>query len=120
AKKALLGEKVDVVNCEQAIMTGRKQFVYDDYNIKRNRGTFKGPFIPRMPDRFVRRIIRGMLPHKQDKGREALERIMCHLGVPSEFEGKELVQIKEAHRSKLKNLKYVTIKDICKKLGHKQ
>ena len=118
AKKALLGEKIDIVNCENAIITGKKKALIENAKKERKRGTFKGPFIPRMPDRFVRRIIRGMLPYKQEKGKSAYKRIMCYVGPPDEFEGKETIKIKEADISKVDNLNHITIKEICKKLGN--
>jgi large subunit ribosomal protein L13 len=119
AKKALLGENVDIVNCEHAFITGKKSFLIADIKRRIDQGTFKGPFISRMPDRFVRRIIRGMLPYKQEKGRKAFKRIMCYIGFPKELEGKEIVKIQEANMSKVKNLDYMTIEDICNKLGKK-
>jgi len=119
AKKALHGEKVDIVNCNQAIITGKKKFTFDKFKSKRDMGTFKGPFLPRVPDRFVRRMIRGMLPYKQDKGKNAYKRIMCYSGVPKEFEGKDMITMKKANISKVANLNYVTIKEICTKLGNR-
>ena len=119
AKSALLGEKVDIVNCEQAIITGNKDYLHKDFKRKKDMGTFKGPIYSRVPDRFLRRMIRGMLPYKQDKGKNAYKRIMCYVGLPKEFEGKDLVQIKEADMSKLSNKNYVSIKEVCSKLGGK-
>lgn len=119
-KKALLGEKIDIVNCEKAIITGKRDDVLEKYRIKANRGgPFKGPFLPKMPDRFVRRIIRGMLPYKQDKGSSAFKRIMCYVSVPNEFKSKKIDTLKEADISRIKTLKYVTIADICKHLKGK-
>jgi large subunit ribosomal protein L13 len=120
AKQALLGEKVDIVNCEEAYITGKKDFLYEEFKRRKDQGTFKGPFFHRMPDRFVRRMIRGMLPHRQDRGKKAYERIMCYSGVPKGLEGKEMITIKEANISKVKNLDYLKIKEICKKLGMRQ
>ena len=121
AKKALLGEKIDIINAESAIITGKKAFLKSESQRKRDMGIpTKGPFISRMPDRYLRRIIRGMLPYKQEKGRKAFKRIMCYLGTPLEFEGKETLAIESANVSKVANLDYATIGDVCKKLGWKQ
>ena len=65
AKKALLGEKVDIINCEKAVVSGSKRDVLARYKQKRERTTIKGPFFPKVADRFVRRTVRGMLPYKQ-------------------------------------------------------
>lgn len=119
AKKALLGETVDIVNCEHAVVSGDKQEVLRLYKRKKERGTFKGPIFFRSPDRFVRRTVRGMLPYKQPKGRAAFERIMCYVGVPPEFAGKKLETIAEANVAKLPSNKYVRVREICRSLGGK-
>ncbi len=120
AKKAILGEKIDVVNCEKAIITGTKVRIIEKYKRINDIGTqFKGPFLKKLPDRFVRRVIRGMIPYKQGKGRDAYKRIMCYMSVPMEFDGKKLETIKEADISRVKSLKYITVGDVCKALRGK-
>lgn len=118
AKRALLGEKVVVVNCEKAVMTGNKRDILTRYRQKREMGQpTKGPFILRRPDMFVRRTIRGMLPYKQEKGRKAFERVMCYLGVPEEFKDKKLETIEKANIVKVPTLKYMAIGALCKEMG---
>lgn len=120
AKKALLGEKVDVVNCENAVITGRRETVFEKYRSMSDKGRWsKGPFYPRRSDMFVRRIIRGMLP-KQDKGRQAFSRIMCHVGVPSQFKEQKVETFKNADVSKVPSLYYVNVSEIVKLLGGKR
>ena len=60
-----------------------------------------------------------MLPFKQARGREAFKRIMCYMGVPKEFEGKDAVKPKGADASKLPNLKFVRIEEVSRMLGAK-
>jgi len=120
AKKALLGEEVNVVNCEKAVMSGNKDFILNKVKAKRERGrSTKGPFIHRRPDMFVRRAIRGMLPYKQSKGKVAFERVMCYLGVPDEFKDQKITKIEKADVTKLPTTKYVTVERICKFMGAK-
>lgn len=120
AKKALLGEKIDIINCESAVMTGKRGFLLKETKRKVDMGIHtKGPFISRMPDRYVKRIIRGMLPYKQEKGRKAYKRISCFIGIPKDMEGQKTAQIEGAHISKLGNLDYTTIGEICRRLGAK-
>jgi large subunit ribosomal protein L13 len=122
AKLALLGERVDIVNCEKAIITGSRRNVIEKYKRKRDLGhsPFKGPYIIRSPDRIVKRIIRGMLPYKKERGERAFKRIKCHVGVPDEFENEKMIAtIKEANVSKLPNLKYITIEEVSKEMGAK-
>jgi large subunit ribosomal protein L13 len=120
AKKALLGEKVEIVNCEQAVITGKRRFLLDETKRRLDMGIHaQGPFMSRMPDRYVKRIIRGMLPYKQEKGRNAFKRILIHIGMPKELEGQKIISIKDAHVSKTKDLDYMTVKEICQRLGAK-
>ena len=118
AKKALLGEKVDIVNCEKAVITGDKKSVFEKYKKRNERGTrpTKGPFIPKMPDRFVRRCIRGMLPYKQEKGIKAFKRVMCYIGMPDEFKDKKIEKLESFNISKVQNLKYVSVDNICRSM----
>lgn len=120
AKQALLGEEITVINAEKAIVSGEKQAVLARYREKYARGTpSTGPFIHRMPDRLVRRTIRGMLPYKTPRGEAAYKRIMCYAGVPEQFAGKETFAI-DASRDKLPNNKFVTVQDISRNLGGSQ
>jgi len=121
AKDALLGEEVRVVNCDQVIISGKKinTFAREKQRRARKGYPLKSAKLPRLSDRIVRRSIRGMLPWKQTRGREAFKRIMCYKQMPEDFNGKELIVIKEATKEKLPNLRYSTIKEICKALGGK-
>jgi large subunit ribosomal protein L13 len=115
AKRLMMGEKVDVINCEEMVITGSKKNVFAKYTRIKTMGVpSKGPFQPRRPDMFVKRIIRGMVPYKQPKGRDAFKRVKCYIGKGVEGESKT---IEVASIDKVPNLKYVKIKDICKELG---
>lgn len=120
AKKALLGETIRIINCEKMVVTGNKAFLEKESHRRRMQGTWsKGPFYYRMPDRYVRRIIRGMLPHKTYRGKQAYSRILCYIGIPEEFKNQNIITIESANVKKLPNLKYLTVKEICKLMGAK-
>lgn len=120
AKKALLGESIDIVNCDKAIITGKKEEILARYKQRRERGDpHHGPYFPRVSDKLVRRVIRGMLPYKQYKGKEAFKRVKCYRGIPENLQGKKLETIKEANVSKMQNLKYISVGEICSFLGGK-
>lgn len=120
AKRALLNEQVRVINCENAVVSGRKEFIFAEAKRKRDMGTHvRGPFKNRMPDRMVRRTIRGMLPTQATRGREAFKRVMCYIGTPDELKGKPTIQVPGAHADKLPTVKKVTVGEICKHLGAK-
>jgi len=118
AKQALLGNSVNIFNCEKAVISGDPVAVRQKYyyRIFKTGQPFKGPFTSRMPDRFVRRLIRGMVEHKEGRGKEAFERIMCYMGVPVDFQNKKLVKVgKQA--DELPKLKFQTIGELCVSLG---
>ncbi|MAE49266.1 50S ribosomal protein L13 [Candidatus Pacearchaeota archaeon] len=88
AKQALMGKTIAIVNCNAAVVTGRRQRIIKEYYQKRSRGgaSQKGPFFPKEPFRIVKRTIRGMLSYKQGRGNAALSRIRCFNTVPAEYE----------------------------------
>jgi large subunit ribosomal protein L13 len=115
----LLGEEITIVNCEKSVISGAKHQVLAEFLRKRQMGTWaKGPFYHRTSEKLVRRMIRGMLPHRQAKGSEAFKRIKCYNGVPESMKEK-METILEANVSKLPNLKYTYMSDIVKFLGGK-
>ena len=117
-KRALLGETIDLINTEEAVITGSKKDVIARYLQKKQRGQpVTGPFIPTQEDKFVKRIIRGMLPYKQEKGASAFRRIKCHRGIPESLKEKKAEIIEAAHIKKVPNLKFIKIKEVCKIIG---
>lgn len=119
AKMALLSEGIiHIINCEKAIVSGRKSDILEKYRHRRERvDVFKGPFFPRKSERIVKRTLRGMLPYKQHKGLVAFKRIKCHEGVPESLAGNKAETIPEASikNSNIKNFIYV--RDIARELG---
>jgi len=120
AKQALLGEEIALVNCEKLVISGSRQQIFAKHKQKQARGHPRwGPFTPRRPDGFVKRSIRGMIPYKKSRGREALKRIKCYIGLPLEFKDAKLESLENAHVKKIPNLKYIAVEEICKILGGK-
>ena len=119
AKKALLGETIHIVNAEKAVITGKPQEIIARFKQKREMGApLVGPYYPRTPERIVKRIIRGMLPYKKERGREALERVKCYVGVPNKFANEKIETIEELNVHNTQN-KFITILHISKVLGAK-
>lgn len=120
AKQALLGNVINIINCECAIFTGKRKSVLEDFRGKFSRGEFKkGPFISRLADRIVKRVVRGMLPYKQERGRNAYKRVMCYVGVPENLKDAKTISLKDAHLSKLRNENYITVKEVSTHLRGK-
>ena len=120
AKNVLLGEKIDIVNCEECVVSGRKKDIYSKYDRFLWMGTpAKGPFNYKTPERLVKRAIRGMLPYKKARGKEAFKSIKCYRGIPESLKGQKLETITGANVEKLPNLDYVKVRDICIHIGGK-
>ncbi len=116
AKQALLGEDIKIVNCEKAVITGGKKSVIKGYMELLDIGQpQQGPFVQRRPDMFVRRAIRGMLPRRQIRGREALSRVKCYIGVPSGISEKG-VALKGMKTIKPRKAN-LTVGELCLHLG---
>jgi large subunit ribosomal protein L13 len=118
AKLLLSGEEVTIVNCERTIISGSKKSIIEDYYQKRNVGTArKGPFYPRMPDKIVKRTVRGMIPYKKSSGKEALKKLKVYIGVPKDFKTKELITLESA--SAKGKVKYIELAEVSRELGAK-
>jgi len=117
AKRLLKGEEITVLNADKILITGSKKNVLEHYKEQRFIGsTRKGPFFPRMPDRILRWTVRGMLPFRQFRGRDAFKRLHAYIGVPREI-GK--VAVERTGQKELRNPRYVSLGDISRLLGAK-
>ncbi len=120
AKMLLEGEKVVIVNAEKAIISGNPQFLKKFFLERRHRGDpYKGPFYPRYPDQILKRMIRGMLPYKKEKGRNALKRLKVFIGIPNEYKNAKFFEIKVKEAKDLR-CKYMTLGEISEYIGAKK
>ena len=119
AKRLLNGERIVVVNAEKAVITGDRYMVFERYKEKYDRGSKeKGPYFPRHPEKIFKRTVRGMLPWKSSRGRDAYRRLRVFMGVPEELQGREFERIDDALLEKVsKTDKYVTLADVSRYLG---
>jgi large subunit ribosomal protein L13 len=117
AKQALLGETIRIVNAEKAVITGNPTSILAAQKRKREMGApLIGPYYPRMPERIVKRTIRGMIAYKRPRGKEAFSRIRCYIGLPDDFKNEKLVTFANMNVEKSR-AKYVTIEEISKHFG---
>jgi large subunit ribosomal protein L13 len=101
SKKLLSGESITILNAEKIIISGSKEWAYNKYKQRVDRASISnprdmGPKYPRRPDDIFRRTVRGMIPYRTATGRKAFKELKVYVGVPKEFEGKEIQQIPEA------------------------
>jgi len=121
AKKALLGEEVNIFNCNELVISGNKKTILAKFKRFSEMGTHTtGPYQPKEPFRIAKRIIRGMVPYKQAKGKEAFARIKCYNDVPEEFKDLKLETIKDCNVNETLISKYLTLKEISKGIGGKE
>jgi large subunit ribosomal protein L13 len=119
AKRLLNGEQVEIVNAEKAVISGkRKQIIQARKDFLKIGGPTKGPFHYRKPNAIVRRTIRGMLPHRKSRGREAYRRLRVYIGIPHQLEGVETESIQKAHIERLRG-RYITVGEVAKNIGWK-
>jgi len=117
ANRLLRGEMIMIVNAEKAVISGKKQSRVEEAKTFLEVGhPKKGPFHPRRPDQIVRRTIRGMLPWKKPKGKQAYKRLKVFIEVPEELKGKEMQTIPEVSADNLK-CPYITVGELAKEIG---
>ena len=115
AKELLKGEQVVVINAEKAVITGNPSAVFNRYKEKMGRGDrHKGPFLSRYPDRMLKRTVRGMLPYKKEKGKQAFKKLKVFMGNPNDLKGQKLGKTTDDLRCK-----FITLEKIATKLGAK-
>jgi large subunit ribosomal protein L13 len=120
AKKLLNGENVIIVNAEKAVISGKKRSKIAEAKEFLEVGAPKrGPFHYRRPDRILRKTVRGMLPFKQPKGKNALKKLKVFISVPEDLKDQQMVSIEEAQAAKL-NGPHFTLADLAKQIGWNQ
>ncbi|MFH1224761.1 MAG: 50S ribosomal protein L13 [Candidatus Diapherotrites archaeon] len=87
AKRLLNGESITIFNAEKAVIVGGRDFILAKFakrrTLRRKGNPHFSPKMSRMPDRIVRRAVRGMLPHKKERGINAFRRLKSYMGKPS-------------------------------------
>ncbi len=116
AQRALDGDRVAIVNAEQAVITGRRESVFETFEQRASLGSDRGPYYPKRPDGIFKRSIRGMLPYKSDRGRDAFERIRVYVGNPYD-DDVETTVLEGTSLDRLSNIKFVQLQEISDQLG---
>ncbi|KAG8180092.1 hypothetical protein JTE90_027872 [Oedothorax gibbosus] len=125
AKTCLNGQKVVVVRCEGINISGsffRSKLKYLSFLRKRcNVNPKRGPFHHRAPSAIFQRTVRGMLPHKIERGNAALKRLLAYEGIPPPFDKKKRMVVPSALRVlKLHpRRKYCTVGRLSHEVGWK-
>lgn len=130
AKKALLGEYIVIINAKDAIISGTKSNIHENFLAKLNISTAtnprRGPYWPRRPDTFMRNAIKKMLPRKKLRGKEALKRVHVYIGdIPERFKHRynnlKPIEIYNADKTRLSYYnKFITLENLCTRIGWKK
>ena len=116
AKLLLAHQPVEIVNADKAVMLGTLTAAKEKYASRRHqknkRNPDESPHWPRSPHLLLRRMIRGMLPHKSRRGRDAYHRLRVSSGADA---GAKSSMIQEAS-SELKHRTF-TLAELCEGLG---
>ena len=119
AKKAIEGETVTVTNAEKAIITGSKQSALRKFktrlDIHGKGNPEKGPKFSRMPDKVLRHSVRGMLPWRSNRGKQAYKRVQVYIGLPDSLKGKQFAEMPKEKEPK----RFVQLGELCRLLGAK-
>lgn len=116
AKRLLLGGKIEIVNAGKAVVTGDAQSFFKEKVARGSRDW--GPFYPIQSNLLMRRVVRGMLPFKNTRGREAFKRLRVHVGVPVELSGAK-PEVIEMTKPKSRIHKHVPLGKLSMLLGGK-
>merc|ERR1712002_899859 len=125
AKELLNGHKVVLVRCEGILISGnfyRNKLKYLDFLRKRTRtNPKKGPIHFRSPAKMVWRVIRGMLPHKLERGKQALDRLKVFEGIPAPYDKQKRFTVNSCSKVvKLKpQRKYAELSRLAHEVGWK-
>jgi len=130
AKKALEGKRVVIFNAEKMLVSGKLEPMFADLKKRHDGKSYInprrfGPHRPKNADRYVRRVIRGMLPWGKMRGKRAFKNVMVYMGkAEKEIMKKEHIDLSKAKLEDNSQFKkhydyYVTVGDICVYLGGK-
>lgn len=113
AKQAMLGKNIVIINANEVIIIGHKKDIIKRYlrKVRLGGSSQKGIKIIRTPERILKKTIRGMLSHKQQRGKDALSRIMCYNKVPEKYK-----EVKKIKAGKEKHGRFMTLKELVKEL----
>lgn len=114
ADAALSGQRIAVVNAESAVITGSEEDIMSVYRKRTEIGSDRGPYYPKRPDGIMKRAIRGMIPYKTTRGREAFENVRVYVGNPHD---KEAEVLDDTSLDRLSNIKFIQLGEVSDNLG---
>ena len=121
AKELLSGKDVYIVNAESAVISGSKKVIKEKYktrlDLQEKENPEHSPYWSRRPDMLVKRVVRGMLPYRMPRGKEAFRRLKVFMGVPEELKGVKPVDLNIKDPKSIYS-GYITVAELSKLLGY--
>jgi large subunit ribosomal protein L13 len=122
SKLLLQGNHVRVVNAEKSMISGNRYKTIEEYKeyltIASNTNPIHGPFHPRMPDRILTRMVRGMLPKRKSSGLTALKRLRIYVAIPPDLKNVKLETFEDSKIRKPSSY-FITLGELAKQIGWK-
>jgi len=118
-KDLLAGESIVVVNVSDAVISGTLAQEVRRLNSlkhqKSKRNPENSPKYPRVPHLMFKRIVRGMLPKKNSRGRDALHRLRAYPGIPAGVDASQAVTMESISK---KPVRATTLGAVCKAFSY--
>jgi len=122
SKLLLQGHHVRVVNAEKSMISGNRYKTIEEYTeyltISSATNPIHGPFHPRMPDRILTRMVRGMLPKRKSSGLTALKRLRIYVAIPPDLKNAKLETFEDSKIRKPSSY-FITLGELAKQIGWK-
>jgi len=116
----LQGKRVVVVNAEKSLLSGKRSAVLDEWKSKLEISSrvnpIYGPIHYRTPDKILKRMVRGMVPHQEIKGRAAMKRLRVYIGLPEAFASQKLSRFQDAEAVRPIPV-YTSLAELSRSLG---
>ncbi len=120
AKQLLQGEHIIIINAVKAVLSGNRASLIQEYKerlkIRTRSAPWKGPLHWREPHYILRRMIRGMLPWKTPRGRQALKRLRVYQGTPENITITRRIDLPEFTRI---GRRTIYLSEIAREIGWK-
>ena len=120
SKLILQGKRVVVVNAEKALISGRRATVIEEWKgkleISSRVNPIYGPIHYRAPDKILKRMVRGMVPHQVIKGRAAMKRLRVYIGLPESLASQKLSRFEDAEAVRQVPV-YTSLGELSRNLG---
>jgi large subunit ribosomal protein L13 len=120
AKLILEGKQVVIINAEKSLISGRRNSVILEWLKKLEVSSITnpkhGPFHPRTPNGILTRMIRGMIPRRKPKGKNAMKKLRVYTGTPEKYLQINKI-VYDIAKAKKPTPYYISLAEIASRIG---